>query len=140
MKNGSELHGCTKTLTFEKPLCSRASPESPLAAWKALKVKLHRRALVGRFGSFLDLIRVWVGVRFRCPEVGLGSGFSVSSGPSEVGPTWSSFFACPGEVSFQVSRGRIMILGFRCPEVRGRPLILWSISISRGFVLPISDS
>ena len=72
MKNGSELNGCTKTLTFEKPLCSRASPDGPEAAWKALKVKLHRRALVGRFGSFLDLIRVWVGVRFRCPEVGLG--------------------------------------------------------------------
>ena len=55
MKNGSELNGCTKTLTFEKPLCSRASPESPLAAWKALKVKLHRRSLVGRFGSFWEV-------------------------------------------------------------------------------------
>ena len=46
VKNCSELNGCTKTLTFEKSRCSRASPESPLDAWKALKVKLRRRAFV----------------------------------------------------------------------------------------------
>ena len=62
-KNCSELNGCTKTVTFEKPLCSRASPESPLDARKLAKVKLHQRALVGRFGAFLELggTDVWVG-------------------------------------------------------------------------------
>ena len=33
-KNCSELNGCTKTLTFEEPLCSGMSPESPLDARK----------------------------------------------------------------------------------------------------------
>ena len=33
-KSCSDLDGCTKTLTFEKALCSRAPPESPLDARK----------------------------------------------------------------------------------------------------------
>ena len=33
-KNRSELNGCRKTITFEKPLCLHASPESPLDARK----------------------------------------------------------------------------------------------------------
>ena len=33
-KKRSELNGCRKTLTFEKPFCSHASPDSPLDARK----------------------------------------------------------------------------------------------------------